>query len=268
MNKGINQLIDQYWELFQTDGNSAVVKDSIPILWFGNLDAYFSSKHKVVTAALNPSFVEFYDKKSGEKGKEVRFQHVASLPKGEWNKSHYETYVQAMNHYFCFKPYKRWFGKLEFVLNCLDSTYCGAKAGGFSNTAVHIDIHAPVATNPTWGRIHNDEKKQIALRYSACFKDMMKFLNPEVLIVSARQDVINKRFGATKENCMMPQFQKGRPYIRCYYLDEEFKVSTAKTSRLLVWGHNFHGSPFGGISYDDKKSYLGNVKDHFFKNTI
>jgi len=260
-------LIDKYWKLFQTDGNNAVVEDSIPILWFGNLDAYFRSKHKVVTAALNPSFIEFYEKQSGAKGKDVRFQDAASLPNGEWDDSHYNTYVQAMNNYFCFNPYNRWFGHLESVLNCFDSSYYCMKAD-LSNTAVHIDIHAPVATNPTWGKISKKEKDQITGRYHECFEDMMTFLNPEVLIVSAAQDVICKKFGATKENCIAPQFQKGKAYIRFYYLDNDFKVSTNETSRLLVWGHNFRGNPFGGISNDDKKAYLGKVKDLILNNKI
>ena len=36
-----------------------VVKDAIPIPYFGDLDAYLASPIRVVTAALNPSNIEF-----------------------------------------------------------------------------------------------------------------------------------------------------------------------------------------------------------------
>ena len=34
-----------------------IVKPSLPILYFGDLNAYFNSNFKVITAALNPSEV-------------------------------------------------------------------------------------------------------------------------------------------------------------------------------------------------------------------
>ena len=36
-----------------------VVKPSLPILYFGDMVAYFKSDFKVITAALNPSDAEF-----------------------------------------------------------------------------------------------------------------------------------------------------------------------------------------------------------------
>ena len=43
-----------------------VVSPSLPILFFGDVAKYKKSKFRIMTAALNPSDMEFKEKKEGE----------------------------------------------------------------------------------------------------------------------------------------------------------------------------------------------------------
>jgi hypothetical protein len=50
---------EEHYEVYKD--KKYIVKSSIPILFFGNIEEYFSSKIKIVTAATNPSDKEFID---------------------------------------------------------------------------------------------------------------------------------------------------------------------------------------------------------------
>lgn len=53
-------MIEKTLEYFDTHkNNELVVKPSLPILYFGNLDAYRKSELKVITVGKNPSDNEF-----------------------------------------------------------------------------------------------------------------------------------------------------------------------------------------------------------------
>ena len=43
-----------------------VIKPSLPVLYFGDIKSYLKSEYKVVTAALNPSDIEFKNSKEDE----------------------------------------------------------------------------------------------------------------------------------------------------------------------------------------------------------
>ena len=62
------EIIERYYEDFsakQKTLSKIVVKDSFPIVWFGNIEKYRRSKIKVLTIGLNPSHNEF-PKANGE----------------------------------------------------------------------------------------------------------------------------------------------------------------------------------------------------------
>src|SRR5271169_6315979 len=59
-NLKINDLIREVWEVYRHfEDQPFLVKPSIPILFFGDSDQYFSSELKVITLGLNPSRIEF-----------------------------------------------------------------------------------------------------------------------------------------------------------------------------------------------------------------
>lgn len=52
MDKSIETLLNAYIEDFKAKQCSVVVPNSIPIVWFGDIEAYFKSQVKIVTIAL------------------------------------------------------------------------------------------------------------------------------------------------------------------------------------------------------------------------
>ena len=62
MEEKLYEIMREYYSDFlKKQGSIPIVKDSFPIVWFGNTRRYFHSKIKVVTIGLNPSKREFPD---------------------------------------------------------------------------------------------------------------------------------------------------------------------------------------------------------------
>ena len=67
-----------------------IVKPSLPILYFGDLNAYFNSNFKVITAALNPSDAELKEFKNSDPSY-IRFPEYENT---------IETLHLSLNNYF------------------------------------------------------------------------------------------------------------------------------------------------------------------------
>ena len=120
----------------------------MPILFFGDLDAYRASPLHVVTVGLNPSLHEF--------PADEPFRRFP-LAEGSLGREP-SRYLDATSSYFRTDPYARWFSSaFEPLLNGMQASYY--QGGG--STALHTDICSPVATNPTWSRL--DEADRAAL---------------------------------------------------------------------------------------------------------
>ena len=61
--KLLRESIDYYNELKSLD---CVVKNSMPIVFFGDIDNYIKQDYRIITAALNPSDVEFLNNKNDD----------------------------------------------------------------------------------------------------------------------------------------------------------------------------------------------------------
>ena len=79
----------------------------VPILFFGDLDAYMTSRPRVLTVGKNPSSKEF---PAGE-----RFQRFPRLT-GDRSDRKPGTYLKAMSDYFCCDKWYKWFSDFEPVL--------------------------------------------------------------------------------------------------------------------------------------------------------
>ena len=90
-------------------GHKFVVASSLPIPYFGDVDAYFGSNLRVVTAALNPSDIEFSKNDS-------RFDVETGL-------SGAKGLEIVLKNYFKTNPYKSWFKSFEPVLNGMGASY-------------------------------------------------------------------------------------------------------------------------------------------------
>ena len=125
----LNGIIQDSWNKHQEmllfhEELSVMMYDSLPILWFGDIEAYKESKRKIVTVGLNPSSNEF-------DGKTDRFPLARNLyRKTVLTSKDCAIYYDAMNAYFENKDgkrktaYTKWFNHFEKVLNCfLNSSY-------------------------------------------------------------------------------------------------------------------------------------------------
>ena len=136
----LNRTFEYYKEI---QDREYVVKPAIPILYFGDIKAYFESAIKIITVGKNPSLIEFCRKK-GESYSFLRFP--------DWEEK--QDYAAALNSYFECNPYKSWFGSYEAILNGINASYY--ISSNQINRVIHTDICSPIATNPTWSKLSGD----------------------------------------------------------------------------------------------------------------
>ena len=96
INLEISNLILESWRIYRQFADQPfLVKPSIPILFFGDSDQYFSSELKVTTLGLNPSRVEF-----PEEDRFLRFSRARRVYPRILQGAFYSEYLQALNGYF------------------------------------------------------------------------------------------------------------------------------------------------------------------------
>ena len=234
MRKQVDEILREYQDDFkQKKSFDFVIKPSIPIVWFGNLEKYSISNGRIITVALNPSLQEFpVDAAS-------RFNVNAETP---------QDLFATLNRYFLDNPYKKWFGAFEFVLNSLNATYYEAN-DQLPRTAIHIDIYSAIATNPTWGKLTSDQRQQLSR--TDLFSRLLSILAPDLIIFSGNIRIFKEVFTESQ-----PTFErkfKNNGYIREYVHND----------RMLVTGLNYKGQPFGGMSHTDMSQVLKQVNQLF-----
>ena len=161
------------WQAF--DGavdRTCRVTRAVPILFFGDLDAYRASPLRVVTVGLNPSLHEF-----------PSCEPFRRFPLAEDNRET-SRYLDAMSAYFRTDPYSGWFNAFEPLLNGMDASYYE----GGASLALHTDICSPVATNPKWNDL--DKASQTALQADGrpLWHMLLKELQPQVVLISVAKD--------------------------------------------------------------------------------
>ena len=234
----LQQIINDCWSDFNAFSRPYKVSSAIPILWFGDLDAYRNSKQKIVSVALNPSAYEF--ESANGYTTEERFPHF-SEPFTTAN------YYKAMNEYFDEKPYwGRWFQYPERILNCLNASYKKGK----ESTAVHLDIYAPVATDPHWNGLSTVQQNDLSVAFKGYFDRMMKELEPDIILASLNSKELATHFKTMDGGpCTPKNYDKlwrhpenERLFLRRYKLLD---------GKILVTGRNMRGTAFGGLLTSD-----------------
>ena len=220
MTEELNSLIQDYIADFIKKQNlQYVVKPSVPVVWFGDLDKYRQSEKRIVTVALNPSRNEF----SSPRFNIVDVNSVDAL----------EKLTETLNDYFRRNPYN-WFRDFEKVLGTLKASYCEKRS---ENVAVHIDIYSAVATDPTWSKLSESQKMEI--RRTDLFEKLLGILNPDVILFSANQTVFGEVFSQFR-------YEKGEENIggkRGFFIRKY-----RNGDKIIYSGRNLRGQPFGGIS--------------------
>jgi len=235
-------LVDQAWQAFDRAGDlESRVTPAVPILFFGDLDAYLDSPLRVLTVGLNPSLHEFPSDDAFS-----RFPMIQASSEREPGR-----YLDAMSAYFRTRPYGGWFSSYEAVLNGARSSYYAGKR----STALHTDICTPVATDPTWSRLGPDGRAELQAAGVPLWHELLKVLRPQIVLLSvARWHLDHIRFQAPGPWQALRVFDRTgqgdlrkRPYevrARCY--------EVAGERSLFAWGPAAQ-KPFGHLANIQKR---------------
>lgn len=185
-----------------------IVPDSLPILWFGDLDKYLQSDLRVLTLSKNPSDAEF--------GQNDRFENLSALTE----------YKTQLNHYFQHHPNK-WFRQLNKFLPVFEASYQNGK-----NTALHADLFTPIATKPVWPGLTREQQS----KFDSKIRQLTDILQPDIILTSlsaANLKILFQKLGATPQ-LIFEQNEPGKSakYVRAY------KVG----SIIVINGRNFQGT--------------------------
>ena len=100
---GLIPVAKEAWKAFECAAPSSRVSPAMPILFFGDVEAYSASPFRVVTVGLNPSLKEF-----PEDSPFKRFPRCTGITAADS-----EQYLQGLCSYFRVHPYRRWFQVLR-----------------------------------------------------------------------------------------------------------------------------------------------------------
>ena len=217
------------------------VTPAVPILFFGDLDAYRSSPFRVLTVGLNPSLHEF---PAGEP--------FRRFPLAEDNCGQEPSrYLDAMSAYFRTDPYRGWFGAFEPLLNGVGASYYN----GGASTALHTDICSPVATNPTWSQLDKTDHAALEADGGPLWHMLLEELRPQIVALSVAKSHLERIEFAPKTGWeRIHAFTRtgngdlrSRPYEVCI---RWYEVGCERT--LFVFGPAAQ-KPFGLLADDQKR---------------
>ena len=167
-----------------------IVQNSIPVLFFGDLKSYLENDFKIVTAAINPSPMEFKTRKEDKwHSTKIRFEDYDGS---------YESLETAYSNYFIRKPYK-WFGKnfnkhldvgFKPVLNGIGYCYYPNKKN--LKPVLHTDLCSPLATKDKWSDVPSEQKKQLTETGFPLWKRLINEIKPNLIIMSLAKKHIER----------------------------------------------------------------------------
>ncbi len=228
------------WELYREAvelGIGALVRPSIPVLFFGDDERYVSSALKVITVGLNPSRLEF--------PKGDPFLRFPAARRIDPKRPAFDAHLAALRAYFRERPYNAWFRPaFEPILNGLAASYYP----GAVNTALHTDICSPLATDPTWSRLGSVSGALTAAGVELWHR-LVERLAPNVILISvARRHLEMIRFPKLGIWETVHQIERTNPFtVQAIRVEV---VPHAPT--LLVFGRAAN-LPFGTVSANDKR---------------
>jgi hypothetical protein len=180
----VDQILDRAWSAYAeaTRQVTATIQPSVPILWFGDLEAYERSSLKVITVGLNPSRGEF---PTGDAF--LRFPRARNTTSDPNSPRARADLVLSLNEYFRVTPYG-WFD-LGFgaVLDGLGASY---REG--SSIALHTDLCSPIATDPNWTGLTNDERAFLLAAGVTLWHELIRYLAPHLVVISIGRDYIRR----------------------------------------------------------------------------
>ena len=252
----LGEVVEGAWRSF---GRAAVlgsaVTPAVPILFFGDVDAYFGSRLRVVTVGLNPSSREFPTDDPFR-----RFPLAEGIDCAD-----VERYLDALSAYFRADPYAGWFGAWEPLLNGAGARYYP----GAASTALHTDICSPVATDPTWSRLGGGDKRVLMGDGVPLWHELLVLLGPDLVLVSvARRHLERISFEAPGRrwepiHTFNNKKPNGAPRKRPYRAEARWHVVGDEVSLFVFCPAS--QKPLGSISADQRRE-LGAVAADAFRD--
>ena len=244
-------LINRAWEIFHAKKDIGfIVKPSIPILFFGDVNAYFRSEQRVITVGLNPSHHEF-PKKNPFK----RFRGAESTDPEILHGKSYSRYIEILSDYFKEKPYS-WFKCYDEIIRDAGVSYYADKA----NTALHTDLYSPLATKPTWSGLKDAQKEVLGTEGIILWHELVKVLEPDIIIASLGEKHLPK-IAFHKITHKTDSFSvEGRFYSMEF---SEVKIGKEKTARLITGLASRR--PFMRCKVEHRQELRGFIKDRMRK---
>ena len=222
-------------------GRTWCVNPAVPILFFGDLDAYRASPLHVLTVGLNPSLHEFPADQPFR-----RFPLAEGSLGGEPSR-----YLDAMAGYFRTDPYRRWCGAFEPLLNGMQASYYQ----GDASTALHTDICSPVATNPTWSRLDEADRTALESDGGPLWHMLLEELQPQIVALSVAKAHLKRiKFTPVSNWEVIHTFKRkanGDPRSRPYKVCARW-YDIGRERSLFIFGAAAT-TPFGLLSNSQKR---------------
>ena len=236
---GLIPLVEEAWEAHECADSR--VRPSMPILFFGDLDAYFKSSFRVVTVGKNPSREEFPKGSSWKRFPKCKGVTAADSAR----------YLDGLCSYFRKHPYKSWFGSYDTVLSGMEASYYPNKRA----IALHTDITSPVATDPTWTKLGKSERSALQEKGVPLWHKLLKRLKPRMVLLSMKREHLKCiEFPALNEWRKIHEFKhkkdggrRSSPFPVCV---RWYKIMGNPS--LFVFGQAAE-KPFGTLSNDLKR---------------
>ena len=280
IDRKLSAIIDEYVkdyiiksndESFVNGEKSNIIYGSFPIIWFGDLEKYLSTndKKKVVTVAINPSNLEFEQKRFDE----IDLSNYNALSEEEKEKKR-QNLANTLNNYFHVNPYMEWFRSYNNVLNLINADYKNDEDRDY--VVLHVDIYSAIATKPVWSKLNKEQKNK--LQNSTLFEKLIDYLKPDIVFYSSDKGrfpilvkalnmvgccdeedsfIFNKEYYIGESICenglekcwISINYDSKRihnkNYLRIY--------KSTKNTRIIFWGANI-SKPFTVFNLDVKKT--------------
>lgn len=216
-----------------------LIKGTLPILYFGDIEAYFKSQYKIITAAINPSDNEFHNETTKEFFYKRFPQFEGIVKENALNNENILQYLSALNSYFkTGNDYKKWFKTTP--RNNLFAPFSASYYDNAPNRVIHTDTLSPFATFPTWGDIAKKTQRRFSDIGIPLWNELVEILEPDIIFMS-----LNKKYISH-----IDFYQTFRDYI--IYHDKQYDGESLKIQ-------------YGYINLNGKTTHIFNESITFYR---
>lgn len=215
---------------------------AVPVLYFGDREAYTSSRLRIITVGLSPSKVEFPSD-----------DPFARFPLAAGVDGPGEAYLAALDTYFKTNPDAGWFSSYEALLKGLEASYYP----GAENTALHTGLCSPVATEPPWSRIGSEARTGLIDDGVPIWHRLVETLKPDIIVISVARAYLTRiefESGEPFEIAHVEEEGRSRPYVT----EGRWADVGGSHRSLMIFGKAAY-RPFGLVSHMHKTEIGGRI---------